>query len=144
MAKKYLFNEIKLSDNGIIFYSFRDTKFLEFLTSFKLGKYDLTSSNKTEQCEVTTFNQFLNCLKLTRIAVGENNYEIRQELPYAPNLDVEIDFDFVLKHLIKKVYKDKPANKKIIKKFCKKAYEIKENTIKDRALLNKSVDEIIK
>ena len=143
MAKKYLFNRIELTDKGVRFISFRDIGFLEYVSKY-LGDYSLTGTHKTESCEAKTFKEFLNCLKITKLEIDEDNYEIIQELPYAPNLEVEIDFDFVLKHLIQKVYEGKQASEKTIKEFCKKAYEIKENTIKDRALLNKSVDEFIK
>jgi len=137
--KKYLFDKIVIDCSTIRFYPYRSTTFLEFFTTNFCGKLENDTIGKNTLCPKNFF-EFIECLKRTKV-IGKD-YQILQYDTFSGE-NIESSFDNLLKIFIKKIYKDKPANKNIIEKFCKGAYGIRSEAQKSAEVLNSSPENFL-
>ena len=137
--KKYLFDKIVIDCSTIRFYPYRSTTFLEFFTTNFCGKLENDTIGKNTLCPKNLF-EFIECLKRTKVI--DKDYQILQYDTFSGE-NIDSSFDYLLKSFIKEVYKDKPANKGSIDKFCKRAYDIRSEAQKSAEVLNSSPEQFL-
>lgn len=139
MKKYYLFDKIVIYGSTIMFYPYRSTTVLEFFTTNFCGKLENDTAGKNTLCP-NSFFEFLQCLKRTKV-IGDDYQVLQYDTCSSEN--IEASFDNLLKTFVKKIYKDKPANKNSIEKFYKRVYDIQSEAKHSAEMLNKNPEQFL-
>lgn len=126
--KRYLFDKIRVGEDGVVrFIPFRKATMME---TFFADKHSTLNQNQLE-FKPTSFNEFLTMLKKT--IVNENgDYNIAL---CVAGREEHYSFHSLLDSFCSEMFFSRPTSAKAIKQFKISAYKIKEDTVKELAML---------
>lgn len=133
--KKYLFDKIVVHADNVQFIPFRQASIAE---SFMAYTYETFNQDKWEFIPCS-FKEFLKMLSKTKL----NDFGKYDVTVHLPGRKEPIDFDLLLKDFANQMFIAKAPDESVLKAFYTKAYQIKEETQKDKDILNIEPQELI-